>query len=565
MSKKITNIAAVMWVVFSFAFVIILMKTGHVNFETNDDVIMAQITAGVFKKYSAYNVFSNIVLGLFLAGFTKVAPGINWPTMLDLGFIAISYAMLGVVCIKASRKVNLISALLPLTFIMSTFNTLILGINFSKVGAIMFFTGFLVILFSLDNRTGDEGQEISDNRFLRIIGYIMFVAGSLVRFDSVKAMAPFAAILVIYFCIKSRNISKIIRLIAPCIVVALLWIVNFFVYNTPEWKVYNRYEKVCVDMQDFYGFPDYEKHIEEYEALGLNEHDAIMFACYIHADDEVFSLETIESLRDMAREDFKKTIDYEYIKQIAKSVFYLAGSQTIILVVIMVFAVTAFAIPIKYLPYSGAAVLLMIAELAYLYHINRVLERSLVLPVIGAFLTLIYLLVCNTQESNQVAWPAAVVMICIAVYAFFTRGMCEIRNLPVYITPDKENLEDLNLELQSQPENLYIWDYQSYADASQQYASPLDEYPANFMGNSLVLGAWPVEMPLMREIASPFGDPGNLMRILTENPNAYYVFENNNPYMTVEAMEQYIRDHYNPTASFSKVEAVGGYTIYSVE
>lgn len=571
--RSMENVLVGLWIIFSLGFLVYMMKTGRVNFETNDDVIMAQITAGVFGEHSPYNVFSNIVLGWILTGLARMMPGHNWPTVMDMGFIAVSYAMIGVVCIKSFKKNRLLSLLLPLTLVLATFKTLIMGINFSKVGAIMFITGFIVLMHSVDN---DDFKSV-ENRIYRIIGCIMFIAGSLVRFDSVKAMLPFMAILVVYFCVKNKSGFKgkfsgwpvwgrLVRLLIPFVAVFILWTAHALTYNTQEWKTYNYYEDLLVNIQDFYGFPDYEAHQSEYEDLGLNEHDSVMFMCYVHADNKVFSTDVIERLEEMAATDFKRDFTVTYIKELIQSVLYLAGNQTVIMIVLLLFVFGALVIDKKYFPYIGAAAFLMLAELGYLYYINRVLERSLVLPALGAFITIIYVVIKNNRlDGSDFSGAVPVtVMVCIMLYAFFTRGMSDIKEIPAYVTVDKESLEALSNELKGNSDSIYIWDYQSYADASMQYASPLDEYPENWMGNSLVLGAWPVEMPLMREIARPFGNPGNLMEILVENPHAYYVFEHTNPYMTVEAMEEYIRDHYKSDAVLYEEETIGGYTVYSV-
>ena len=570
-SEKVKNILTAVWVIFSFALIFFMVKTGRINYETNDDIIMAQITSGVFGKYSPFNVFNNITLGLIFMELTKIMPGHNWPSVFDLGFVFLSYAMLGVICIRSSKR-NLFESLsLPLIFVFSTFKTMILGINFSKVGALAFMTGFLVLLFSLDR----DDHKTTEMRIFRIISYILMISGSLFRSDSVKAMLPFILLLIMYFCIKHKNEfsgnflsrlfgGRLIHILIPFAAVTVLWVINFFVYNTPEWKAYKEYEKLVVDMQDFYGFPAYDAHRDEYETLGLNEHDSVMFSCYIHADNNVFSPDVIKSLDQMAANDFKKDINPAYIKSLIKSVLNLTRYQTGILIVLMLFISGAFIIDKKYIIYGFLSVLLMLAELAYLYHINRVLERSFILPVLGVYLVLIYMIAGSKSQNDNV--PATnTVFICILLFAFFTGGMSDIKEINPYTTPDRESLEKLSNELSANGDALYIWDYQSYADASIRYASPIDGFPVNWMGNSLVLGAWPVEMPLMREIASPFGDPGNLMRILAENPRAYYVFENNNPYMTTEAIEEYINDHYDPNVVLTEEKAIGGFTVYSIK
>lgn len=569
----IRKIYIAVWVAFSLLFMLFMIKTGRVNFETNDDVIMSQITAGVFKRHSAYNVFSNIVLGQLFVFAAKIMPGQNWPTIFDIGCVALSYTMLGVICIRAPKKPNIISLLIPFTFVLATFKTMILGINFSKVGAITFIVGFIVLLQSIDN----ENYKSRENILFRIMGYVMFIVGFMVRIDSVKAMLPFILVLILYFCVKNKKdlvtknifktiaFKKLIHIIIPFAVVIFLWIVNSFAYGTSEWKTYNNYEKVLVDMQDFYGFPDYESHSEEYAQLGLDEHDAIMFMCYVHADDSVFSMDTIERLDEIAAKDYKRNFSFAYIKELIQSVLYLSGSQTIIIVVLIYFCVSAFMTDKRLLPYLGASVALMIAEIGYLYHINRVLERSYILPIIGAYIVIVYLFVKNGSVNEENKPAIITVVTCIMLLAYFTRGFSDIKEINSYVTPNRAELEQLDKELKSHPENLYIWDYQSYADASMQYASPLDEYSVNWMGNSLVLGAWPVEMPIMKEIAEPFGHSGNLMKILADNPNAYYVFELNNPYMTLEAMETYVRTHYNPDAVFNEVNNTGNYCIYSIE
>ena len=545
------DLLMIIWSLFVAAFMCFILKTARMDYETSDDLFMMQLLMGVFGTFSAYNVFNNIVFSGLLSLLSTLIPGVNFCGWLYIIFIFASYEVLGIVLIKRSEDRDPFYLLLPLLFMLATFDTLIVRFNYSKIGAVAFIVGFLTVMVS-DNR---EGKKTVGNNILNISGYILLIGGALIRREPFMACLPFAIVMAAYMFIKNgkRFIPTIIRLSVSLALIAVLWMVNHVIYHTGQLKDYSIYYDICLGSQDYYGLPDYETYKEEYDMLGLNEHDQAMLASYLQADRDVFSNEVLIRLDDLAKEinSDSHRLTPGFMKELIRSVFKLGTQFPQIYVIMILFCFSCAVGDRRHTYISFLGIALFFGELLYLTYEGRILERSILVSCIGALAMIVFFLSEGIYENIDRRVAFNVVITSVLIYTVFTMGFSDIRDIPRYEIYKKADVSVLDAELSKNTQNLYIWDFQSYADASFGYASPVEGYPVNWMGNSVVLGAWPYKVKALDRLVTPFGNPDNLFLILAENPNAYFVYEKKNPMLGnlgPEVMKRYINDHYNPDA-----------------
>lgn len=550
---------SVLWVIFCLSFFIYLIKTGRIGYETNDDEFLAMISSGVFGRIYAHTAYNNIIWGAIVAVLSSLFPLHNWTILMYIACILAAYIMLGIICIVITKKNMTGSVVLPLLFVMATFRTLIIKMNYSKSGAVLLGTGIIVLIATLDT----EDYKNTEFKIIRVLSYIMISVGSLVRTGTLMAVVPFFAILVLYILVKYRKDIKgrLLIFIGVSASVLSLWLVGFIVYHADKgWSDYWKYRDVIVELYDYYGIPDYESHAGEYEELGINENDVALLVSWQHGDMDYFDTEKLSRLSDISKAERHVNVDGEYIEDVIQSIFNLAGEYTIVYVLLMLAVFVTFVGDPRIFATALGAVGVCFGEIGYLIYKGRFPERSFMLEIIVALCTVIYLCVKGYADT-ELKFTGTVSLVLIMLFGYFTLGFSDIKEIEPFTIKNRDNVTLLESELMSHPDNLYVWDVLSFSDAVEGYASPFEHYSKNWMGNSIVTGGWLVGSPILDDVAKPFGGADNPYRLLAENPNTYMVIEKDNPIVDKSSVEQYIKDHYDPNATCKTVEVIGGFEI----
>lgn len=107
---------------------------------------------------------------------------------------------------------------------------------------------------------------------------------------------------------------------------------------------------------------------------------------------------------------------------------------------------------------------------------------------------------------------------------------------------------------------LYVWDIVPQVDVLFYSYSPFDYVEPDALSNSVPMGGWPAQSPIVTEQAQEYGDPHNLVKTLYENPNVYFI---DYAERDEQILVQYIKDHYNTNVICEEIEQIEWYGVYS--
>lgn len=189
-----------LWIVFCISALLFLIRIGYIDFEVNDDQVMAMYSSGFLGVYDSHMVHNNIILGWIISQCSRAAAFVNWNTLLNIGCILISYIIIGVFLIykKGFLKGVTLSGIVTL----ASFETMLHRLNFSKTGALTCMAGIIILSISFI----DNGIERKKRLLIRTFSVLFILLGSLFRYATTISLIPFAFIA---FFIVFSNTSKL--------------------------------------------------------------------------------------------------------------------------------------------------------------------------------------------------------------------------------------------------------------------------------------------------------------------------------------------------------------------
>lgn len=526
---------------------------GYIGLETNDDTFLAIIPSGWLGGYYPYTIHNNIIIGYFLAAISRVLSMYNCTTLFYLGIMSVSFILLGIVIVE--KKGAIIGGLFSFAFVATTWLSLLNRMNYSKSGALAIIVGCLTFAFSM------EWDRTKNVRMLfEIIGLTLLIIGALVRYKTDLAFIPYIVILGVFFFAKHDKKNYKATFLAALLIIVFGWIFDYSVYHSDDyWKEYKEYNDIREQLMD-YGIPEYYGNEDIYQQLGLNENDYEMLINWQYADEKVFSIDVFKSL-------------LRYRKSIRPHFFSVYTLKLVL---------RRFISNIQIFPQIGVASLLcalayfttkgnkkkiiflfctMWLELVYLMYTGRTPERAVMIPVIATIPMLIFFYIPDTNKIGLISLS----ILLISIYCFCVCVLADNNELKKNELIIQKEVNDIYEKLSHEEDNLYVWHIFT-ASRNLTYSQDLfSGYPYGQHKNSVFSGGWLVPSPLMADISGRYGERNNVYKLLAFNPNVFYVVytEDSINGIGADAIERYIRDHYNKDARATLVEKVGIYSIYS--
>lgn len=293
--------------VFQTGVLAVILLFCDIKYEVSDDYVMEMILSGVYTgKNDIHIMFSNVLWACLLLPAYKLFPAVSWYfvgqiTVCFFSLVAISY----VLC-KSSEKhmAAILSALL------TAFTAMDLYIlpQFTKTAIAAVFSGSLLFLWAL-LRAGSRKHIL--------LGGALVLVGSWIRISAVYVAAPFILIILIceLLCVLRKEKVSLTKLIKDVAVpgICLVAIVFFcsglddFVYAQDNSYLYFRqYSKARANIVD-YAWPQYSEYEDEFQEIGVSENDYLMITGWNLGDSQVYSLETLQKVGDIVRQDRQAT------------------------------------------------------------------------------------------------------------------------------------------------------------------------------------------------------------------------------------------------------------------
>lgn len=300
-------------------FLLIYITIFKPYYETNDDIGMQTIIAGVHGESSAHIVYQNIIFGKVVRIFSELCPQINWYMLFMYGMIFSAFWAIVFVILKSiDGNQGILASVFLLTVLGGQYYVVF---QWTRTAAILAIGGSILLLWSVE-RAETKRQKIIG----MIVGSILVILGSMIRFDMLfmcLALIAGIAFLDIYRLFRTnekkaagRCLKQYFLLVGILgVVVVGLKVFDHQVYaGNPEWSDYLRYNQLRSELWDF-GFPDYEDNQALYEELGISKKDLEYFQTWNMDKSEV----TIEMMQKLADAKVGKTINAEFLGEFFKS------------------------------------------------------------------------------------------------------------------------------------------------------------------------------------------------------------------------------------------------------
>lgn len=544
--------------------VLIIGAAGAFKYEMNDDLAISAIANGCYGSYSAYVVYYNIIYGRILTFLYQYIPSVNWVPVLFIIFSCIAYILIGFVFVKKAGA--FLGSIFSYLFLFLTFSDIYEKINFTRISAIICLAGYLFVFFCL------EREEIR-YRILSVLGCIMIILGSLIRFEVFLMVSAFAFGIFCYQITKSYKKgmgvkgNKFKRYLFFCgvslIVIFGMQGYHTYVYQSnTEWRNYLQYNKLRSNLLDF-GMPYYEEYEQEYNEMGISQADYEMFIDWNYADIEVFSVETLQAIVNMKPKLGIKSV----IKKLVIFLTYEIGVRKYLNNSVFLFGLFTFLIYILLnknrcyflVIWSG---IISFFELFYLYCIQREVSRVSIIPLLC--LTAIILYNYNIEKMNyKDIIHKKYVLLSFIVLGFISCNISGILRIAGGFTDyfinkeiKKDNKKYIDFfEDSVNSDNYYIWDPKCFAEIS--YAYGMFDVPVfSALSNSNYTGGWTVPSPIFTE-SKKNHNIKNVFEALVYDPKVFLV-EN----AGIDLKLKYLRSHYEDDIEYSLFKNQG-YDIYS--
>ena len=277
--------------IISLVFSILILIFFHPGYETNDDMIMIQYLSGFFGGGpSEFSVHSNVILGFLFKALFHVSPTINW--VVFFYFITLFFSTVTLIYCLLSVNYHKIYLVLGIAFILITYNYFFLNINFTTTASFASIAGVILLL---------SGLKLTGKPFIIqfCMSAFLLLAGSLIRLDALLMVLVMISPIFLFLIPKLFSHRNIFAFGLLILVVGSTIIFNrIYINHNPLWNAFTRYVYVNHQLRDTPIHNNMDFQSSWVNSLGWSANDQQLFAYWISLDKNVFSVATMEKIRD---------------------------------------------------------------------------------------------------------------------------------------------------------------------------------------------------------------------------------------------------------------------------
>lgn len=265
------------------------------SFETNDDIVFAELGSGLRGVKDAHFVFQNYILGLICRFLYQVTGRLPWYTILQYAVLLTAFS--AVTYVLMNRLEGYSGLYLSLVFLCCFGYEAYIHIQFTKTGGIAAAAAVFLLLHVIDR------EKFSVWEFFWGIG--LGLLGFMYREDQFWASSALMAGsgLCFLLTLKKRYPGRALKKLAVCagsFLVLLLSVAvaggfDSYMYSGEEWRQYQEFNDLRSKLLD-YGFPDYDSSREVYQELGITREAYELYKTWNFNDPEKFTAEMMERL-----------------------------------------------------------------------------------------------------------------------------------------------------------------------------------------------------------------------------------------------------------------------------
>ena len=521
------------------------------SFETNDDIVFAELGSGLRGVKDAHLVFQNYGLGMIYRLLYGVTGRLPWYTIVQYMILFAAFTVVTYVLIS---RLGEISGLCLFVILACGFGYEgYIHLQFTKTAGIAAAAAVFLLLYLLEQEKY-SWWGIAGGILLAVIAY-MYREDQL--WASCGLMAG-AGLLFLFDLRKYRN--KKLRRLGICVLTFGVLLLSVFgvdrwdssKYRSAEWKEYQEFNQLRSELLD-YGFPDYDSNQEIYEELGISREAYELYKSWNFNDTEKFDTEVMKKLVDLKQ---KRPLTIRTVTA------FLRRFPSDLLRMPMFYFFAVFAVlwllcgkkDVFSIISVLAECLLLVAVYFYLYYQGRYMVNRVDVGLwFSACLVMLWIFSSGEVRYMNTKVSVLLCMICVVLGQFmmYKDWRLATSSIPEARVSQRAVLETIGTD----KEHTYL--AKSGMLSEIVCYGPFDRMPENLLDNVYWFGGWECRTPGYTRAMEVHGII-NPYRDVVNNENIYLVDDN------IDLTLKYIRQYYAENAEAVFVKTIGNVDVYQI-
>ena len=521
------------------------------SFETNDDIVFAELGSGLRGVKDAHLVFQNYGLGMiyrFLYGVTGRLP---WYTIVQYMILFVSFTVVTYVLIS---RLGEISGLCLFVILACGFGYEgYIHLQFTKTAGIAAAAAVFLLLHLLEQEKY-SWWGIAGGILLAVIAYMYRED----QFWASCGLMAGAGLLFLFDLRKYRN--KKLRRLGICVLTFGVLLLSVFgvdrwdssKYRSAEWKEYQEFNQLRSELLD-YGFPDYDSNQEIYEELGISREAYELYKSWNFNDTEKFDTEVMKKLVDLKQ---KRPLTIRTVTA------FIRRFPSDLLRMPMFYSFAVFALlwilcgkkDVFSVISVLAECLLLVAVYFYLYYQGRYMVNRVDVGLwFSVCLVMLWIFSSGEVRYMNTKMSVLLCMICVVLGQFmmYKDWRLATSSIPEARVSQRAVLETIGTD----KEHVYL--AKSGMLSEIVCYGPFDRMPENLLDNVYWFGGWECRTPGYTKAMEAHGII-NPYRDVVNNENIYLVDDN------IDLTLKYIRQYYAENAQAVFVKTIGNVDVYQI-
>lgn len=516
------------------------------KYEQIDDFMIMNLISKADGFSTLYGVqIHPLICGIIILLY-KTAININWYTVFMLAMQFISFTIIGTVLLKKNKSIGIP---LYIALIFMLYSKMLCYIQYTTISMLCITAGFILLMYSIN-----EIKRIK--KVCVICAILMFIIGCMIRFNTILIAVPFLALYFVCKILQDRDV-KIIKIILILIIAIFITNISFTIfYNiNPTYKEFFKFHEARSYLHDI-NILFYEESKEVFDNVEWSENDRDLFYGYLYGDEETFSPEKIETLKNNAIETEK---DVDILEKLTDTIngFLIFINNRIYkyLFMLTVFAVIANNLILIIKNYKDklddkndnikiSFINLTFLSMILMHCLFIFLNRPMFRVIIAIYILGTTILLYEFLEHIKINKNKFIRYLC--VIGILIIGVLEFKeNIYVGKLYDEDNYSVYNEIIEytnSHKENAYLFSLAIH-DRYLAY-SIYEKIPDNTFSNIRALGDWDTYTENYYVFKDKY-NIDNLLESLFQNDNVYLISGNVLWREDIEIVKQYIEEHHN--------------------
>lgn len=521
------------------------------SFETNDDIVFAELGSGLRGVKDAHLVFQNYGLGMIYRLLYGVTGRLPWYTIVQYMILFAAFTVVTYVLIS---RLGEISGLCLFVILACGFGYEgYIHLQFTKTAGIAAAAAVFLLLYLLEQEKY-SWWGIAGGILLAVIAYMYRED----QFWASCGLMAGAGLLFLFDLRKYRN--KKLRRLGICVLTFGVLLLSVFgvdrwdssKYRSAEWKEYQEFNQLRSELLD-YGFPDYDSNQEIYEELGISREAYELYKSWNFNDTEKFDTEVMKKLVDLKQ---KRPLTIRTVTA------FLRRFPSDLLRMPMFYFFAVFAVlwllcgkkDVCSVISVLAECLLLVAVYFYLYYQGRYMVNRVDVGLwFSACLVMLWIFSSGEVRYMNTKVSVLLCMICVVLGQFmmYKDWRLATSSIPEARVSQRAVLETIGTD----KEHTYL--AKSGMLSEIVCYGPFDRMPENLLDNVYWFGGWECRTPGYTRAMEVHGII-NLYRDVVNNENVYLVDDN------IDLTLKYIRQYYAENAEAVFVKTIGNVDVYQI-